>query len=166
MFIVRWKQIRFPAVRISISITNDHRSTRSGSEYLIATNKGKHVRAHRPKWGGLFQILFPPPTPPSRTPIMSAANQTTATNPAQEDDDPDAILQEISELLSTLRNNEMKWRDRHEMLDKEGYVLRPRLQPGWTPSWLQSGKSPLECEDGEPLPVDSSPNHCNHRTDS
>ena len=87
---------------------------------------------------------------------MSTANPTTATN-ASEEDSPEAILQEISELLSTLRNNEMKWRDRHDMLDKEGYVLRPRLRPGWTPSWLQSGKSPLECEDGEPLPVDISP---------
>lgn len=70
-------------------------------------------------------------------------------------EDEETILQEISDLLSKLRNNEMKWRDRHAMLEKEGYILRPRLRPGWTPSWLQSGKSPLKCEDGEPLPVES-----------
>ena len=85
---------------------------------------------------------------------MSTANPTRATNAAEEDD-PEALLQELSDLLSTLRNNEKKWRDRHEMLEKEGYVLRPRLRPGWTPSWLQSGKSPFDCEDGEVLPVRS-----------
>jgi len=89
---------------------------------------------------------------------MSTANQATTTG-SEEEEDREAILQEISDRLSSLRNNEKKWRDRHEMLDKEGYTLRPRLRPGWTPSWLQSGKSPLECEDGEPLPVSISPNH-------
>ena len=96
---------------------------------------------------------------------MSTTNQTTASDTSQEPD-REAILQEISELLSTLRNNEMKWRDRHEMLDKEGYVLRPRLRPGWTPSWLQSGKNPLECEDGEPLPVGVSPDRRSRRVDN
>ena len=97
---------------------------------------------------------------------MSTTNPTGATNTAQEEDDPAAILQEISDLLSTLRNNEKKWRDRHEMLEKEGYILRPRLRPGWTPSWLQSGESPLDCEDGELLPVEVSSDHCNHRADN
>ena len=66
-----------------------------------------------------------------------------------EDEDPQALLQELSDLLSKLKINERKWRDHHETLEKEGYVLRPRLRPGWTPSWLQSGKNPLDCEDGE-----------------
>jgi len=38
------------------------------------------------------------------------------------------------------------------MLKEEGYELRPRLQPGWKPSWLESGVNPLDCEDGEFLP--------------
>ena len=96
------------------------------------------------------------------SPIMSTANPMEATNPALEED-PEAILQEISDLLSALRNNEKRWRDRCEMLEKEGYTLRPRLRPGWTPSWLQSGKNPTKCEDGEPLPVEISPDHRNHR---
>ena len=87
---------------------------------------------------------------------MSTANPTRVTN-AAEDDDPEAIIQELSDRLAKLRNNEKKWGDRYEMLEKEGYTLRPRLRPGWTPSWLQSGKSPLDCEDGEPLPVRSRP---------
>ena len=96
---------------------------------------------------------------------MSTASPTGATNTAREEEDPAVILQEISGLLSKLRNSEKKWRDRYEMLEQEGYILRPRLRPGWTPSWLQSGESPLDCEDGEPLPVGVPPNHCNHRAD-
>ena len=67
--------------------------------------------------------------------------------------------EEISIVLSRLTNAEIKWRDRAEMLEKEGYVLRPRLRPGWTPSWLESGRNPLGCEDGELLPVGNSPNN-------
>ena len=95
---------------------------------------------------------------------MSTANPPRVTD-AAEDDDPETILQELSGLLSKLRNNEKKWRDRYDMLEKEGYTLRPRLRPGWTPSWLQLGKSPLECEDGEPLPVEVLPSHRSNCTD-
>ena len=96
---------------------------------------------------------------------MSTANPTGVTNTAEEED-PEALLREISIRLSQLRNNEQKWRDRYEMLEKEGYILRPRLRPGWTPSWLQSGKSSLDCEDGEALPVEVSPNHRSNRADN
>ena len=68
-------------------------------------------------------------------------------------------IDEVSIVFSGLSNAETKWRDRSEMLDKEGYILRPRLRPGWTPSWLESGKPPMACEDGERLPVDTSMNH-------
>ena len=62
-------------------------------------------------------------------------------------------VEDLSVVLSELTNTEKKWRDRAEMLEKEGYVLRPRLRPGWTPSWLESGRHPMSCEDGESLPV-------------
>ena len=68
-------------------------------------------------------------------------------------------VEEISIVVSRLSYAERKWRDRTEMLEKEGYILRPRLRPGWTPSWLESGEHPLACEDGERLPVDTSPNN-------
>jgi hypothetical protein len=97
---------------------------------------------------------------------MSTVNRTGATNAAEEDEDPEAILQLISDQLSVLRNNEKKWRNRYEMLEEEGYILRPRLRPGWTPSWLKTGTSPLDAEDGEPLPVAVPPNHCHNRTDN
>ena len=56
-------------------------------------------------------------------------------------------------IFATLSPDEKKWRDRHAMLKEEGYELRPRLRPGWKPSWLESKADPLECEDGEVLPV-------------
>ena len=31
----------------------------------------------------------------------------------------------------------------------EGYTLRPRYQPDWKPSWLETGRRPIECEDGQ-----------------
>ena len=68
-------------------------------------------------------------------------------------------IDEISIVLSELTKAETKWRDRSEMLDKEGYTLRSRLRPGWTPSWLESGNHPMACEDGERLWVDISINH-------
>jgi len=68
-------------------------------------------------------------------------------------------VDEISIVFSRLSNTERKWMNRAEMLEQEGYILRPRLRPDWTPSWLESGKHPMACEDGERLPVDFSPNH-------
>ena len=35
----------------------------------------------------------------------------------------------------------------------QGYMLRPRLRSGWTPSWLTTGKSRLYFEDSARLPV-------------
>ena len=67
--------------------------------------------------------------------------------------------EEMSLVLSTLTSSEEKWRNRCEMLKEEGYGLRPRLRPGWKPSWLESGADPLECEDGQVLPVSNSANH-------
>jgi hypothetical protein len=56
----------------------------------------------------------------------------------------------VSERLSS---HEVKWRDRQPRLESKGYMLRPRLRPGWTPSWLSSGKPRRLCEDYPLLPV-------------
>ena len=69
------------------------------------------------------------------------------------------IPEEMRLVLSTLTPSEEKWRDRYEMLKEEGYELRPRLRPGWKPSWLESGADPLKCEDGEVSPVSRSVDH-------
>ena len=64
-----------------------------------------------------------------------------------------ATVEQISTVVSRLMHLEMKWRDRAEFLEKEGYILRSRLRPGWTPSWLDSEDHPMNCEDGQQLPV-------------
>ncbi|KAI0057008.1 hypothetical protein BV25DRAFT_1995244 [Artomyces pyxidatus] len=43
---------------------------------------------------------------------------------------------------------EIRWRDRQVFLESRGYLLRPRLRPGWIPSWLTNGKRFYMCEDG------------------
>jgi hypothetical protein len=52
-----------------------------------------------------------------------------------------------------LSSHEVKWRDRQPFLESKGYMLRPRLRPGWTPSWLSTGQDHYNCEDGARLPV-------------
>ena len=52
-----------------------------------------------------------------------------------------------------LSSFEVKWRDRKLFLESKGYMLRPRLRPGWTPSWISTGQRFLDCEDSVPLPV-------------
>ncbi|KAI0077842.1 hypothetical protein K474DRAFT_1707023 [Panus rudis PR-1116 ss-1] len=42
---------------------------------------------------------------------------------------------------------EIAWRDRAAYLQGRGYVLRPRYQPGWTPSWINTNRDPHFCED-------------------
>lgn len=52
-----------------------------------------------------------------------------------------------------LSSHEVVWRDRQPFLESKGYMLRPRLRPGWTPSWLATGKPRFYCEDFARLPV-------------
>lgn len=50
---------------------------------------------------------------------------------------------------------ELVWRDRQPFLQSKGYMLRPRLRPGWIPSWTNSKSlATVElCEDFTSLPV-------------
>ncbi|KAA1472467.1 hypothetical protein DENSPDRAFT_778324 [Dentipellis sp. KUC8613] len=53
----------------------------------------------------------------------------------------------------TLRHHETEWRDRQVFLQSQGYMLRPRLRPGWTPSWIRTGVDVLRAEDGATTPI-------------
>jgi len=46
-----------------------------------------------------------------------------------------------------LDGGEARWRDKAELLLQHGYRLRPRLIPGWTPSWEGTDLLPQYCED-------------------
>ena len=52
-----------------------------------------------------------------------------------------------------LSDHEAKWRDRQPLLESKGYMLRPRLRLGWTPSWILAGKHYEFFEDSARLPV-------------
>ena len=96
----------------------------------------------------------PPPSPRfslSSFSIMSRSVKEILKAVANEGYEP--TLEEDALIAATLTSGEEKWRDRHGMLKAEGYELRPRLRPGWKPSWLESGADPFVCEDGELLPV-------------
>ncbi|KAG5351585.1 hypothetical protein C0989_005741 [Termitomyces sp. Mn162] len=43
---------------------------------------------------------------------------------------------------------ELFWRKHCQYLKDHGYTLRPRYQPDWRPSWLDTSKRWTECEDG------------------
>lgn len=69
-------------------------------------------------------------------------------------------VQNIEELEATVARNaaqlkphELRWRDKQQFLEKHGYILRPRLRPGWVPSWTINGKTPDLQEDFYALPV-------------
>ncbi|KAK0464360.1 uncharacterized protein EV420DRAFT_1038122 [Desarmillaria tabescens] len=47
-----------------------------------------------------------------------------------------------------LFSSEIFWRDHAAWLKECGYELRPRLRPGWVPSWTGTKKAPYNCEDG------------------
>ncbi|KAH9834121.1 uncharacterized protein C8Q71DRAFT_161717 [Rhodofomes roseus] len=51
------------------------------------------------------------------------------------------------ERCAILHSHERAWRNRQPFLESHGYMLRPRLRPGWTPSWRTSGEHPLDAED-------------------
>ncbi|KAI0287515.1 kinase-like domain-containing protein [Russula brevipes] len=52
-----------------------------------------------------------------------------------------------------LSSHEITWRDRQPFLESKGYMLRPRLRPGWTPSWMRTGTYWRRAEDSAPLPL-------------
>ena len=45
------------------------------------------------------------------------------------------------------------WVDRQVALEQAGYMLRPRYRAGWKPSWTDTKKFYLDCEDGQSIGV-------------
>ncbi|KAI0040973.1 hypothetical protein FA95DRAFT_1527043 [Auriscalpium vulgare] len=53
----------------------------------------------------------------------------------------------------SLYDHEIRWRDRAFFLESRGYLLRPRLRPGWQPSWVGTNKRYFKVEDGITTPL-------------
>ncbi|KAJ6629474.1 hypothetical protein B0H10DRAFT_1939855 [Mycena sp. CBHHK59/15] len=73
------------------------------------------------------------------------------------DDNPPTSKPTQDELAKAARHEltravELFWSDRCDWLKEKGYILRPRYQPGWVPSWITTKKSMLECEDRKTYP--------------
>lgn len=52
-----------------------------------------------------------------------------------------------------LSPDEIWWQRQYEWLKVSGYLLRPRYDPDWVPSWEGSKHDALDCEDSRPLHV-------------
>jgi hypothetical protein len=48
-----------------------------------------------------------------------------------------------------LGHGEHWWRDHYQWLKEAGYLLRPRYDPAWIPSWRGTKKDWLHCEDAK-----------------
>src|SRR6266852_5601367 len=49
----------------------------------------------------------------------------------------------------TLVKSEEWWRDHYVDIGKRGYKLRPRYNPLWEPSWIESKRDFYKAEDGQ-----------------
>ena len=54
----------------------------------------------------------------------------------------------LSSQPGDITRHERWWVDRQVALEKAGYMLRSRYRPGWKPSWADTKKHFLDCEDG------------------
>ena len=52
-----------------------------------------------------------------------------------------------------LSEPELWWSQHYQWLKDNGYLLRPRYAPDWTPSWQGTKKSWVLCEDSCAAPV-------------
>lgn len=51
--------------------------------------------------------------------------------------------------LGGIGGPEIWWAERQQILENAGYMLRPRYRPGWSPSWITTGKHYFNSEDGQ-----------------
>ncbi|KAG5715483.1 hypothetical protein E4T56_gene12734, partial [Termitomyces sp. T112] len=51
-----------------------------------------------------------------------------------------------------LTSGEVFWRDHYQFLKDRGYALRKRYDPDWIPSWINTSKGWLDCEDAVHIP--------------
>lgn len=64
-----------------------------------------------------------------------------------------ATYARLSARLAKLSDYEARWRDKYHFLRSKGYVLRPRYNPQWVPSWLDGDILCYRAEDSITLPV-------------
>lgn len=85
---------------------------------------------------------------------------TTILEPAvlprtEEEDERHRKVEWFNDRRTELLPQEKAWMERYDTLLGQGFQLRPRLRPGWQPSWAGPGGNATQCEDGEILRVSS-----------
>ncbi|KAH9913054.1 uncharacterized protein B0H18DRAFT_1097494 [Fomitopsis serialis] len=82
-------------------------------------------------------------TPASPTVAKSLVKGNTAIS----DSDWDGFLSRPRKPPGSFTTAEYYWRDRQRWLKECGYLLRPRYNPDWKPSWVGTDKDWYTCED-------------------
>ena len=77
-------------------------------------------------------LITSPPVQPPAARVYNGSESRTGTRQA-----------------GTLVQSEVWWRDRYRDIEKHGYKLRPRYDPLWEPSWIESKKDFYKVEDGQ-----------------
>jgi hypothetical protein len=66
-------------------------------------------------------------------------------------DRPATSIWDFDPSPEALGPGEFWWRDHYQWLKDAGYLLRPRYDPAWIPSWRGTKKDWLDCEDSKAL---------------
>lgn len=71
------------------------------------------------------------------------------------DEEERVVVERLAHSATQLNDQEKMWRDKQPFLESRGYMLRPRLRPGWIPSWTVTGDvmHAEACEDYQSMPV-------------
>jgi len=90
----------------------------------------------------------------------STGPEATSLEPAalphtEEEDERHRKVEWFDNRRAELLPHEKAWVERYHTLLGQGFQLRPRLRPGWQPSWTGPGGNAMRCEDGEILRVSS-----------
>lgn len=73
----------------------------------------------------------------------------------EEEDERHRKVEWFNDRRVELLPHENTWMERYHTLLGQGFRLRPRLRPGWQPSWAGPGGNAVQSEDGEILRVSS-----------
>lgn len=91
---------------------------------------------------------------------VGSEQQATALEPAvlpwaESEDERRRQVEWFNKRRAELEPHEITWMERYHILLAQGFQLRPRLRPGWQPSWTGPGGNAILSEDGEMLRVSS-----------
>jgi len=88
-------------------------------------------------------------------PVADSGPEHVVLPPTEMEDERRRKVEWFNNRRAGLLPHERAWMERYDVLLGQGFQLRPRLRPGWQPSWTGPGGNAIQCEDGEILRVSS-----------